>query len=142
VVLLDAYGLIALLADEPASDDVADLIGAHEAAMTAVNLAEAVDVIQRRYDISPPALESALDDLFADAVALVTIGDFEARRAGMLRAQHYHSRSRRISLADCFLLAAAGESDSVATADPHVVEVADLERIDVVRLPDSAGRRS
>jgi PIN domain nuclease of toxin-antitoxin system len=46
-VLLDAFALIALLRDEPAADEVETILRRGEAAMSAVNLAEALDVLQR-----------------------------------------------------------------------------------------------
>jgi len=46
VILLDAYGLLALLLDEPAADDVeAPLRGRSAAAIPSVNLFEVVDYL-------------------------------------------------------------------------------------------------
>jgi PIN domain nuclease of toxin-antitoxin system len=46
-VLLDAFALIALLTDEPAAETVEVLLRRGDAAMTVVNLAEALDVLRR-----------------------------------------------------------------------------------------------
>jgi PIN domain nuclease of toxin-antitoxin system len=141
VVLLDAYALLALLADEAPAGEVVRLIAEHESGITAVNLAEVVDVMQRRYSYPLEGAESAVDAVCAGGVSVVPVGDVEGRRAGALRAEYYGRRARSLSLADCFLLAATGDGDAVATSDPTVAEVARLEQIDAVLLPDSAGRR-
>jgi len=64
-----------------------------------------------------------------------------AFKAARLRIEHYRRRERPLSLADCFLLAAASPEDRVATADPSVSEVARAEGIELLALPDSSGRR-
>ena len=51
------------------------------------------------------------------------------------------SERRPVPLADCFLIAAAGADDSVATADGPVAEAAREEGIAVHALPDSGGDR-
>jgi hypothetical protein len=102
-------------------------------------VAEAVDGLQRLHRLSPPEVASALDLLFTQ-VEVRAVSEAEAWRAGSLRARHYHRRSTPLSLADCFLLAAAGPEEAVATSDPGVAEVARLEDIGVIALPDSAGR--
>lgn len=44
---VDAFALIALLRDEPAAGEVEGLLRRGEAAVTAINLAEALDVLER-----------------------------------------------------------------------------------------------
>jgi len=62
--------------------------------------------------------------------------------ATSLRRRYYDSTTRALPLADCFLLAAASRLEaSVATADPAVASVAREEALELVALPDSAGRR-
>jgi hypothetical protein len=46
-VLPDAFALLAPLGEEPAADNVEALLRRGDAAITAVNLAEALDVLQR-----------------------------------------------------------------------------------------------
>ncbi len=65
----------------------------------------------------------------------------QAWRGAFLRGRHYARGSCEVSLADCLLLASAGEGDSVATADTSVVAVARAEGIEVAALPDTSGRR-
>jgi predicted nucleic acid-binding protein len=49
---------------------------------------------------------------------------------------------RELSLADCFLLATASRlGAAVATSDPAVAATARAESLELVGLPDSAGRR-
>jgi uncharacterized protein with PIN domain len=141
VVVLDTYALVALVAGEPAADEVESLLAADRAAMSVVNFAEAVDVLQRVYDASPAELEQLADQLFSESVELLDVGYVEAFRAGLLRGRHYDRSVRPLSLADCFLLASASPEDAVATSDPPVVEVARLEGVGVVALPDSERRR-
>jgi PIN domain nuclease of toxin-antitoxin system len=47
MTLLDAYAVLALLVDEPASAEVEAILDAGGARVVVVNLAEAVDVTQR-----------------------------------------------------------------------------------------------
>jgi predicted nucleic acid-binding protein len=141
VVLLDAYALIALFGHEPVASEVQQLIDRQEAGMTAANLAEVIDVMNRIYEVPSDEVDLALDALFPHEMTLIPLGETTARAAGSLRAAYYGRRGKPLSLADCFLLAAAGPGDSVATADAHVAEVARLEQIEVVPLPDRAGHR-
>lgn len=109
--------------------------------MTSVNLAEAVDVAGRVYGLPHEDVRLFLEPLFADALTLAPLRAKHAWRAADLRGRYYRRRERPISLADCFLLAAASAEDGVATADPAVAEVAQAEGIDLVPLPDRRGRR-
>lgn len=140
MVLLDAYPLIALLTNERAAGEVEALIRQGGSAATAVNVGEASHVVQRIYGVPSEVVERQLEAVFSE-VELLPIGAMEAFIAARLRARHYHRLERHLSLGDCFLLAAAGPDDGVATSDPAVAEVARLEEIDVIGLPDSAGRR-
>jgi predicted nucleic acid-binding protein len=59
-----------------------------------------------------------------------------------LRRRHYDRATRELSLADCFLLAAASRLDaSIATSDPGVASAAREESLELIALPDSTGRR-
>jgi predicted nucleic acid-binding protein len=112
VILLDAAPLIAFLTGDAGGSETHSLItGREPVAVTVVNLAEVFDVLNR----TPSA----------DA----------GRRAGALRARHYRRRSCELSLADCFLLAAVGPEDRVATSDTTVLRVAGLEGLGVVPVP-------
>jgi PIN domain nuclease of toxin-antitoxin system len=134
-VLLDAQALIALLADEPAADQVETLLRRGEAAITAVNLAEALDVLQRVGGIPRDRLEALTMPLVGDRMKLVAIDEQIARDAADIRARHYHRIDAPVSLADCMLLAAAGESDALATGDEALIRVAKSEHVRVKALP-------
>ena len=134
-VLLDAYALIAFLADQPAAGEVEALIRRDGTAMTTVNLAEALDVLQRVQGITRERLDALTAPLFPEAVALLSVDETIARTAADLRARHYHRASAPLSLADCILLAAAGQARAVATADGPLIAAARAEQIDVIALP-------
>jgi PIN domain nuclease of toxin-antitoxin system len=141
VTLLDAYALVALLADEPAAVEVERILRTGDAAVTVVNLAEAIDVTSRVHRVAENDIRTALEPLLGTAVAVVAQGEAAAWCAAELRRHYYERRSTPLSLADCLLLAAIGDADEVATADPAVSQVARSEGRRVVALPDSAGTR-
>jgi PIN domain nuclease of toxin-antitoxin system len=128
-VLLDAFALIALLADEPAADEVEALLRSGEAAMTAVNLAEALDVLQRVEGIPRERLQAITAPLVGERMKLLPIDERIARDAADIRARRYHRTRASLSLADCILLAATGESDTLATADAPLIRVAEAENV-------------
>ncbi len=126
-VLLDAFALIALLADEPAAARVEALIRTGDATMTAVNLAEALDVLQRVEGIPRTRLEELTGPLVGERIGLRDVDEQIARDAADIRARRYHRTRSPLSLADCILLAAAGSEDSIATADRPLLRAADAE---------------
>jgi predicted nucleic acid-binding protein len=134
-ILLDAFALIALLAEEPAADEVEALLRGGEAAITAVNLAEALDVLQRIQGISREHLQELTMPLVGERMKLLPIDERIARDAADMRARHYHRTRTPVSLADCILLAATGESDVLATADGPLIRVAKAENVQVRTLP-------
>lgn len=133
-VLLDAFALIALLAEEPAADEVEALLRRGDVAITAVNLAEALDVLQRVEGIPHERLEAITTGLVGER-ALVPIDEKIARAAADIRARRYHRTRAPISLADCILLAATGDTDELATADAPLIRVAAAEKVRVRSLP-------
>jgi len=141
VILLDAYGLVALLAGEPSADEVELVLRRGDSAVTAVNLAEALDVLQRVHRLSEREIRGPVEPLLAGPLRVIPMGAELSWRSAALRARHYHRRSAALSLADCVLLAAAGPADAVATSDPPLAAAARAEGIDVRPLPDSRGRQ-
>lgn len=143
MTLLDAYALVALIANEPAADEVEALLRRGEARIVVVNLAEAIDVLHRVHGLPAEAVREPLQPLLLRGVLAVReSSEAEAWLAAELRGQHYDRNSRPLSMADCLLLAAAlATEDSVATADRPVAEVARAEGVDLVGLPDSSGIR-
>jgi len=143
VTLLDARALVAFLADEPGAGEVGMLLRSGETSITTINLAEAVDVLARRYRVSAARTRQSVEELTGAGMRLVDFDPQHAWRGGELRARHYHRRSRPVSVADCSLLAAAARSgEAIATADGDVLAVARAEGIGTVALPDSSGRRA
>jgi PIN domain nuclease of toxin-antitoxin system len=140
VTLLDAYALVAFLADEPAAAEVETLIRAGDTAVLVVNLTEALDVSQRVHGVSEAELRDVLEPLLGDLVSVTIQREDAAWRAAALRAKYCDRRSRPLSLADCLLLAAAN-GDAVATADHALAAVLRAERTALVPLPDSTGTR-
>jgi len=142
VTLLDAYGLVAFVLDDPAARIVEKLLREDGSRIVIANLAEAIDVSQRVHHVPSEEVRAAIEPLFLDGSLTTVVSDEpEAWLAADLRVRHYDRRARALSLADCLLLAhALIESEAVATADPPVVKVARDEGIGVVRLPDSAGK--
>lgn len=141
MTFLDAYALVALLADEAAAGEVEALLYAGQAEVAVVNLAEAIDVTARVHRIPESELRAALEPLLGTAVSVVVQDESAAWRAAELRRRHYDRRSCALSLADCLLLAAVGPDDAVASADPAVCSTARREGRTVLPLPDSTGAR-
>ena len=141
MTFLDAYAIIALVADEPAASDVETLLRNGGAALTTINLAEAVDVARRVHVLSEGDVREAVEPLFGEVIAIAEPTETQAWRAADIRMRHYHRRTCPLSLADSFLIASAGPDDRIATADPPVAQVARAEGLGVVPLPDTAGQR-
>jgi uncharacterized protein with PIN domain len=140
---IDAYGLVALVADEPAAAEVEKLLREGDCLVVAINLAEAVDVCQRAHGLPAADIRSALEPLLlSNALALAVSDETEAWLAAELRAKHYHRKQCPVSMADCFLLAhAIAANDDLATSDPDVAVIARAEGVQVIPLPDRSGAR-
>jgi predicted nucleic acid-binding protein len=143
MTLMDAYGLVALVADEPAADEVERILREGGSRVVAVNLAEAIDICRRSHGLSQDETRAAFEPLTLSGTLAVAIsGEAEAWLAADLRTSHYHRQQRPLSMADCFLLAhAVAAGEALATSDPDLAEVARIEDVTVVALPDRAGRR-
>jgi uncharacterized protein with PIN domain len=142
LIVLDAYALVALLADEPAADEVAALVSDGGVIVPAPNLAEAVDRLGRIHGVELARARGALESLEQSAdVRVRPVGEADAWRAAALRIAHYHRTTCPLSLGDCMLLAATGDGERLATADRHVLDVARSEGIPWIALPDSTGNR-
>jgi predicted nucleic acid-binding protein len=141
LTFLDAYALVALLADEPAGTEVEELLRAGSR-VVAMNLAETVDISQRVHGIPSDEVRAVLEPLFIDgALSLAISEEAEAWSAAALRIAYY-GKEAQLSMADCFLLAhAVAAVEPVATSDPAIANVARNEGVDVIALPDSSGAR-
>jgi PIN domain nuclease of toxin-antitoxin system len=142
LTVLDAYALVALVADEAGADEVETLLRHGGCQIAPANLAEAVDVTQRVHGVPAHEVRGALEPLIPDTLAPLTAGLDEAWMAGDLRARHYDKKTRALSLADCLLLAhAVVQAVEIATSDPPLAEAARAEGVGVVALPDTSGVR-
>lgn len=142
MILLDAHALVAYLIGEPVATEVEALLGQGDTAVTSVNLAEAVDVSARVHGIPRDEVSATIYLLTRTGLRVIACDEGHGVAAGELRDAYYDGRTRAVSMADCFLVAAAGEADRIATADPAVLAVARSEGIEVVPLRDSKGRRA
>jgi PIN domain nuclease of toxin-antitoxin system len=138
VTLLDAYALVAFLVGGPAAAPVRALLREGDAAVATVNLAETLDVSERVHGLAIDRARKVLDPLFGEARAASACDAPIAESAATIRARHYRRTRCAISLGDSVLLASAAAGDRIATADPAVLAVAEVERIATVRLPGDA----
>jgi PIN domain nuclease of toxin-antitoxin system len=137
--ILDAYALIAFLVDEPAAPQVEDLLRRQPAAITSINYAEVLDRLVRAHGVPEHAVAAAMAPLLDDGLDEIDVDFRLARSAARLRSGHYHRIRCPLSLADCVCLAAVAEGDVLATADAPMLEVADAEGIETIRLPPAGG---
>jgi uncharacterized protein with PIN domain len=143
LTLIDAYGLVALVADEPSAGDVEALLREGESVVVALNLAEAVDICQRVYGLAADEVRQALEPLvLSELLVIAASGEAEAWLAADLRARHYHRTECPLSMADCFLLAhALNTGNAIATPDPDLSRIARVEAVTVIALADRRGKR-
>lgn len=143
MTLIDAYGLVALVANEAAASEVEELLRGGGCRVVAVNLAEAIDVCARRHDYSLSQIRNALEPLIlGGSLSVAVSNEDEAWIAAEIRATRYHRTRCPLSMADCLLLAnALSEEDSLATSDPHLADVARSAGARVIALPDRSGER-
>jgi predicted nucleic acid-binding protein len=109
--------------------------------MSAVNLAEVIDVLVRAGGHDPGIVRDRIDWLIVGGLEVEPAWLRVSRLASSLRAQHYHRVDMPLSLADCFCLATAMilETD-LATTDPDLARLARDIGVEVTGLPDSQGR--
>ncbi|MFZ6005817.1 MAG: PIN domain-containing protein [Actinomycetota bacterium] len=138
MVLLDSFAVIALLTGEPAAPEVRGLLG--DARLTSTGVAEVIDRLVRVHGQSEE--EVVLDLAELGLLEALPVDAVDGVGAGVFRARHYHRTRREVSLADCLVGQVARRAGaSVATADPHLLDLCDAEDIPTVPLPDASGRR-
>lgn len=136
MTLLDAYALVAFLVGGSAAPATRAVLRGGDSAVATANLAEALDVSQRVYGLATARSLEVLEPLFEDVLRPVPLDLARACRAADIRARHYHRSTCPISLADAVLVASAAGGDRIATADPHLLAVAEAEGVAVVTLPE------
>lgn len=140
MIVLDAFAALALLRNEPAAAQVQDMIERdEEATITLLGVAEVLDRLVRLDGLSERDAAFSLERLpLAEPPVLdATL----ATSAGLLRARYYQRRTRSLSLADCVAAETARRlGASLATADGPLLDTCTDEGIEVIALPDSAGR--
>jgi PIN domain nuclease of toxin-antitoxin system len=132
--LVDAYGLVDFLIGGPGAAEVRAILRSGAAAVATANLAETFDVAERVHGLPIQRAAEILDPLFEAVIDVVALDSSLARRAAEIRAREYHPERRPISLADSILIATAEVAGRLATADPHVLEVAREHGIDAISL--------
>ena len=125
---------MALLLEEPGAAAVEELLRAGRTRISTVSVAEVLDVLTRRAGLPWDEVELVLAGLLAEALEAVAPDIQAAHRAADVRRRYFRRRTRRISLADCFVIATAGHGDRIATADSVLLEIARAEGVAVVDL--------
>jgi PIN domain nuclease of toxin-antitoxin system len=140
-LVVDAGPVVSLLLGDAAAPEVAATLTGRDARISAVNVGEVMDVLMRVHRIPADDAVETIWRFLDDVAAAVPASAEHAERAGQLRARHYHRRHRDVSLADCFVVAVAGEDDEIATSDSAVAHMASVEGREVLALPNARGRR-
>ena len=142
MTVLDASALIAFLLDEPAAPIVEQRIreAGQDACISCVNLVEVVDQLIRVLGHAEEHVTDSMDWLMAGGLLFMPADGDMGRLAGQLRARHYR-RGAQVSLGDCMALSTAiSFNRSLATSDAALAEIARLEGVEVLALPNSQGR--
>ena len=142
MTLIDAAGVISLLTAEPGAAEVAALIRDGNVGMTAVNLGEARDKLERVAGFMGGDVDAAMDELLDAGLSAVAVESVDGLLAGSLRAAEYRPRYSEVSLADCLLLASAiNRAARLATSDVVLARIAVRHQVEVIPLPNSLGQR-
>ena len=135
--LLDANALVAVILGEPAMGFVRGLLREGNAAMAAPNVVEVYDIATRREGLPAERVAEVVEPLFEGTIEQVAFDASLARRAAEIRIEHYHRKTRALSLADVILLAVARPVDRVATSDSDIIAVAAQLGIETIELSPS-----
>ncbi len=138
--MLDAYAVLAFLRAEPAAGEVTRLLEDGSAALTAIGVAEVVDHLVRVAGAEEEAV--ALDLAQLGLLECIAVSAPLGLAAGRLRARRYHRTRCAVSMAGCVAAEAArAVPTSLATSDPHLLDVCRAEGIGAIALPGSDGSR-
>jgi len=140
--VLDASAVLSFMLGQPAAQHVEDLLRG-PTCLSAVNSAEVVNILVRRFGKDPDDVEADLTLLATTGMEIASVDADLAVRAGRLRARHYDRRNRKVSLADCVAAALALQREfPLATSDPTLAAMVRAEGGTVQPLPDSQGETS
>ena len=140
LTILDANAVLAYLKGEPAAAKVREFLDVPDASLTALGVAEVVDHLVRI--VGADEEDATLDVTQLGLVDGIAVDSTIGAAAGRLRARHYHRTSCPVSLADCVAAEVArSRNQSLATADPHLLDVCHREGIAMEVLPGSSGSR-
>lgn len=138
MTVLDAYAVVAFLADEPAGSQVESLLRSRDCITTALSVAEVTDQLIRVRGVDAENAALWIESLSLSAP--VPLDASLAARAGRLRAHRYHGTHCSVSMADCVLAVTAQVRDEpLATADPDLLDVCHAEDIATIPLPGTDG---
>ena len=129
--------------DEPAAGAVETELRdpTRRSRVSAINLAEIVDVLTRVFERAPDDVQAALELLEAGGLEVVSVDGDLGMEAGRLHARFYHRRTSPLSMADCVALASAMSlNEPLATSDPPLAAAARAVGVVIRPLPDSSGR--
>jgi uncharacterized protein with PIN domain len=135
--------MIALLLDGPAAGAVeAELRDpARRSWISAINLAEIVDVTARVFGQPPDEVRAALELLEAGGLGTIPVDRDIGVEAGRLHARFYDRRTSPLSMADCVALATAMSlGEPLATSDAPLAAAAGAVSVDVLSLPNARGQ--
>lgn len=140
MTVLDAYAVVAYLRDEPAADEVGELLR-ESTTLSTINAAEVIDQLVRVYGQEPDEVHADLLLLSHAGMRLVEAPVHVGISAGRLRARHYHRERMAVSLADCVAAATAlADGIPLATSDPPLATLVRAEGGEIYALPDTKGR--
>ena len=140
MTVLDAYGVIAYLKNEPAAEEVQPLLQSGNARLTAVGLAEVLDHLVRLVGVDEE--DATLDLAQLGLLDAIPVSPAIGANAGRLRARHYHRIRRPVSLADCIAAETArARAEPLATSDGPLLDLCRDEQIVSTVLIQSDGSR-
>jgi len=142
MTVVDTQGIVALFAGEAAAAEVEAILRGRDgiATVSAITIAEVIDVSVRVGGERVDAMGDRISALIAGGLEVVPVDEDISRLAGALRARHWDSKRRPVSMADCIVLATAMTvGEAVATSDRPLIAAARAEGHPVVALLDSRG---
>ena len=136
---LDSFAVLAFLKGEPAADLVEGMLSDPDGCtLSVLGVSEVVDHLVRLAGVDEE--EAVLDLVELGLLAPAPLDADGGLRAGRLRAARYHRTTCAVSLADCVAADLARALDgSLATADPHLLDLCEMEGISWIALADSTG---